>query len=157
MADDLDPSTSTFGTANMLLQSGDAIEGSTGYAWGAQAAKNTGWLWYLPRMVHAGANTIGALATFDTIIAHAYIAQDGTYSIYGHVDADGAPVGNGLLKWDGTTLVTFTSADATTGSLCGWVNDAGARWVAIRLTGSADSSAIYVVSSVSVRNGSYAP
>lgn len=155
MASDMDPSTATFGTADLLLASGDDIAGATGCGWGSLVAQNTGWLYYQPR--HLASETATITAGDDCVIslAHAYLPA-GTYSIYGYVDADGAPEGTGYLKWDGTALVTWIDETATTGSLCGWATETGG-WFAMQLTGSANASDIVVVTAFSYRFGSYAP
>jgi hypothetical protein len=158
MAGDLDVSAAAWGTAKLLLVSGDDIDGDTGYGWGSQVASNTGWLYYQPRMAHSGVATItNAVDDFTTISAHVWVPI-GTYSLYGIADADATGTINGTayVKWDGTALVTFTNADATTGSLCGWSTDT-ARWVVVRITGSADGADVNVTHAVAVRFGSWAP
>lgn len=155
MAGDLDPSTAAWGTSSLLLASGDSIDGATGGGWGSQVAKNTGWLYYRTRHALSVEKTIVRGELFSRIIGYVYLPA-GTYSIYGLVDADGVPEGNGYLKFYNETVVTWTDDAATTGALVGWHTDTGG-WFFVSLVGSADADPINVLAAVSYRPGEYDP
>lgn len=152
MAGDLDVSTATWGTAGLLLASGDAIDGTTGAGWCSQVAQNTGWLYYRPRMLYAA--HIAANGAPGTTTGAAYVAI-GTYSIYGRAKHSG--YGSVTLRWDGTAVVTAED-ETDTGSICGWATDT-ARWVTIALyaedLGEGESASGQ--GQISMRFGSWAP
>lgn len=161
MATDMDVTTATFGTANLLLASGDPITDDTGSAWGGQVAQNTGWLYYQPRTIFNSSFRFSALSEvwgYGTAEGYVYLPA-GTYSIYGAVSvtpASGDTGQYGSLWWDGTTLAT-TEDTLTTGSLCGWsVGTSG--WIACRLVGGIyDLHSATAWAGVALRFGSYAP
>lgn len=155
MATDMAVNTATWGTASLLLASGDAIDGATGFGWGSQVAKNTGFLYYQPRAAHAAQSTITAGDSETLSYGYVYVPA-GVYSIYGHAKTNKDDAPEGTLLWDGTNLVVFSSDEAATGSLCGWTQ-ATAGWVLVSLTGSADSADTLIQSAVAYRFGSWAP
>lgn len=155
MATDLDVSTATFGTASLLLASGDPITDDTGSAWSGQVAQNTGWLYYQPRPIYSYRCPAITARTSETYSMGYTYCPAGTYSIYGHGLFDKTDAINGQVLWDGTALVAFAGTTAATGSLCGWSTTA--RWVQTTVTGSADSAAAVITSAASMRFGSYAP
>lgn len=155
MATDMDVTTATFGTAALLLASGDPITDDTGSAWGGQVAQNTGWLYYQPRNVFCSGTTVspqGAPVSAD-IYGHVYLAA-GVYSIYACVTADH---GTGYVFFDGTKIAEQGGDGTATGSLCGW--SAGtAGWYAIMHRGSTSGyMPMPTYCGVALRFGSYAP
>lgn len=153
MAGDLDVTAATWGSASLLLVSGDDIDGATGYGWGSQVAKNTGWLYYQPKHLASNTATITAGDDCNISIGRGYFPK-GTYSIYAYADADGAPEGTGYVKFDGTIVASWVDANPATGQLVGWSTTTGG-WYAVTVTGSADASDIIVVAGLSYRAGSY--
>ena len=154
MATDMDVTTATFGTASLLLASGDPITDDTGSAWGGQVAQNTGWLYYQPRNI-ATRNAQFADTGTEYQVGHVFMPV-GTYSIYCHFfyEAVGGG-GGGSAYWDGTEIAHVTASGTATGSLCGWVADSD-RWVDMSFT-AVSSSALGATASYAVRFGSYAP
>lgn len=153
MADDLDVSAATWGTADLLLVSGDDIDGATGYGWGSQVAKNTGVLYYMPRQA-------SWYRTNDGTTIQGIWLTAGTYSVYAvaNFNAAGTDVMTGTLYWDGTVVLAGDSDDGATitGSKCGWVWPT-TGWVAITTAiGPADGDGIANLSSA-YRFGSWAP
>lgn len=152
MAGDLDVSAATWGTAKLLLVSGDDIDGDTGCGWGSQAMNNIGWLYYRPRMLFAAEVT--ASEATGTSAGAAYLPA-GTYSIYGRTKHAGH--GSSTLTFDGSTIATADDATAT-GSRCGWIL-ATAGWVTIGIyaEGVGEGEAATVQGQISMRYGSWAP
>ena len=161
MATDMDVTTATFGTAALLLASGDPITDDTGSAWGGQVAQNTGWLYYQPRNVFCSGTTVVFMpessGTVD-IYGHVYLAA-GVYSIYACVTAnDTIPDnGTGYVFFDGTKIAEQGGDGTATGSLCGW--SAGtAGWYAIMHRGrTSGEGPMPTYCGVALRFGSYAP
>ena len=162
MATDMDVTTATFGTAALLLASGDPITDDTGSAWGGQVAQNTGWLYYQPRTVFNASFTFSSLSEvwgYGTAQASVYLPA-GTYSVYGAAAVtpdEGLTDQYGSLSWDGTALVATEDA-LTTGSLCGWsVGTAG--WGTCKLIGGIYDQGNERVAwgGIAIRFGSYAP
>jgi hypothetical protein len=149
MATDMDVTTATFGTANLLLASGDPITDDTGSAWGGQVAQNTGWLYYQPRNL----NTRYVQVTDPTgfRVGYAYFPA-GTYSLYAALGINVGAWGYGTLFFDGTEIVKAATNGVHTGSLCGWTVGTGA-WIA--MTGSSGDA--NVTAAFACRFGSYAP
>lgn len=154
MATDLDVTTAAWGSANLLLASGDDISGATGYGWGSQVAQNTGWLYYQFRpLLTQICPEIGATRSSTFSMGYTYCPA-GTYSIYGHAVTNKSDAPVGTLTWDGSNLVVFSGNTAATGSKCGWGN-ATARWVQSTVVGSANSAATLITVSAAIRFGSY--
>lgn len=154
MATDLDVSTATFGTASLLLASGDPITDDTGSAWGGQVAQNTGWLYYQPRNI--AARSVPSAASGTTYYVGNSWMRAGTYSIYGHLSAEFAGGGgDGTSYWDGTLLATIGATGAATGSLCGWIAPTD-TWVEMKFA-ARNTTATGITASYAMRFGSYAP
>lgn len=154
MATDMDVTTATFGTANLLLASGDPITDDTGSAWGGQVAQNTGWLYYQPRNLATLCHDFGEHEA--VVVGYSWVPA-GTYSIYNYLVADFAGGGgDGSAYWDGTMIASIKGAAGTaTGSLCGWTT-ATSRWVQMTFYG-ANTSTPGMMTGFAMRFGSYAP
>jgi hypothetical protein len=156
MATDLDVTTAVWGSANLLLASGDDISGATGYGWGSQVAQNTGWLYYQPRPMHAyKCPPIGPTRATTFPLGYVYLTA-GEYSVYGYCKTDQADAPAGTMTFDGTNLVIFSGSVAATGSFCGWTL-ATSKWCALSVTGSANSDVTVITTASAMRFGSYAP
>lgn len=154
MATDMDVTTATFGTASLLLASGDPITDDTGSAWGGQVAQNTGWLYYQPRNLATLRHHFDTHA--DIVVGHSWVPA-GTYSIYNYLASDFAGGGGaGSASWDGTMITSIEGEDGTaTGSLCGWTT-ATSRWVQMTFNGT-NTSPPGMMTGFAMRFGSYAP
>lgn len=156
MATDLDVTTAVWGTADLLLASGDPIDDNTGSAWGGQVAQNTGVLYYLPRPIASGGHLVRGGDPLDAYYGYTYL-QAGTYSIYGYGTSNAPSMPVGSLTFDGSNLVVWSGTGApATGSFVGWTT--AARWVLSRFVGSAVTGTNTTISvGITYRLGSFAP
>lgn len=151
MATDMAVNTATWGTASLLLASGDAIDGATGFGWGSQVAKNTGFLYYQPRQAAWSRHINEA----GTDIQPIYLTA-GVYSFYGIIAFNNG--GTGTVLVDGSVVVAGEGKSGNiTGSKCGWTV-ATTGWYNVTTYYVADDGTTNTVNAaVAYRFGSWAP
>lgn len=123
MATDLNPATATFGTNNLIGETGDIFPSTT---W-AQMAHNTGFNWYTLRHICTQTTEILRTASNTTESNKVYLA-DGTYVVYAssYFDLENGNTSQGTIRLAGTDIITEEGATS------GWFN--GSAEVIIDIT-----------------------
>ena len=128
MASDLDVTTATWGTSNLIGTTGEVLPSTVQ----AQMANNEGYAFYQPRMIAAQEGTVANPGALTSESHKAYMAE-GTYTAWaaGYGDFSGANGGAVRIEADGTTIATGTDTEWFYGSAEVIVTSTG--WVGVRL------------------------